>query len=111
MICFIIRHFDQGGFSTVAVKDTKMKMLEIFERVIKKRLLHKGRSTSTYTNIEITICCVLLIDFQLERKDSPGHPVDLNLTLETLGVDEFLLTRVDASQSLSPAHDHVNSMF
>lgn len=85
-------HFDQGGFSTVAVKDTKMKMLEIFERVIKKRLLHKARSTN----------------FQLERKDSPGHPVDLNLSLETLGVDEFLLTRVDASGKpvpLSPPVD------
>ena len=38
-----------------------------------------------------------LTDFQLERKDFPGHPIDLNQTLEALGVDEFFLTRVDAS--------------
>ena len=28
-----------------------MKMLEIFEKVIKKRLLHKGGSTSMYVRI------------------------------------------------------------
>ena len=75
-----------------------MKMLEIFERVIKKRLLHKGHSTS----IESIACTKYLIqfdlvDFRLEKKDTPGEVIDLNQSLEAIGVDEFLLTRVDAS--------------
>jgi len=33
-------------------------------------------------------------DFQLERKDLPGIPVDLSLSLDTQDSDEFLLTRI-----------------
>lgn len=77
-----------------------MKMLEIFERVIKKRLLHKAPSTSMYIIWAHVMQRVLLcdaVDFQLERKDTPGELVDLGQSLETLGTDEFLLIRVNAS--------------
>ena len=43
-------YFDQGGFSTIAVKDPKMKMLEIFDKVIKRRQLHKGPLTGICTH-------------------------------------------------------------
>lgn len=50
-----------------------------------------------YTHGEKAIILSVLVDFQLEKKDTPGEPVDLNQSLETVGVDEFLLVRVDAS--------------
>ncbi|XP_065909567.1 target of rapamycin complex 2 subunit MAPKAP1-like isoform X2 [Dysidea avara] len=76
-------YFDQGGFSTIAVKDPKMKMLEIFDKVIKRRQLHKGPLT----------------DFQLEKKDLPGIPVDLSQSLDVQDSDEFLLTRIHTGKS------------
>ena len=41
---------------------------------------------------------VVYQDFQLERKDLPGIPVDLSLSLDTQDSDEFLLTRIHTGQ-------------
>ena len=60
-LLFFVRHFDQGGFSTLPVKDTKMKMLEIFEKVIKKRLLHKGASTSMHAYTQREGYCIICV--------------------------------------------------
>jgi len=63
-------YFDQGGFSTIAVKDPKMKMLEIFDKVIKRRQMHKGPLTGICSHVQQYFslsCCLSRLSIGEER--------------------------------------------
>jgi hypothetical protein len=67
-------YYEQGGFSTLAVETVDMEMGEVLAKVLRKRRLQ-------------------MQGYELERKDSPGVPVDLSSTLKTQGTLDYVLVK------------------
>jgi hypothetical protein len=67
-------YYEQGGFSTLAVETVDMEMGEVLARVLRKRRLQ-------------------IQGYELERKDSPGIPVDLQSTLKAQGTLDYVLVK------------------
>ncbi len=100
-LSFSLRHYEQGGFSTLAVDSLRIEMAELLDRVIKKRRLQMhgreywlGDKTRQEVNMLVTVSITLLPSgYELERKDRPGLIVDVNSTLESQGTMDFMLVQ------------------